>query len=99
MCSERVDLLFEIGVIRCEQMGRKLQPLPAWIVAVESAFEVTGDGRQTALPIRPHAYRIQFERGHAEIMEELPQLRKVLHERRDDLLRRIQFRERVRDDE
>ena len=47
----------------------------------------------------PHADRVELERGHAEVVEQLPQLRQVLHQRRDDLARRADVGQRVGDDE
>ena len=40
--------------------------------------------------IGPHADGVQLQRGHAEVVKELPQFRQLLHQRRDDALRRIE---------
>src|SRR5208337_2764152 len=85
--SQFVDLLLEGRIVDGEEMGRQIEALPARIVAVEAAFEVAGDGGETAAPVGAHADRVQLERRHAEVVEELPQLRQHLHERRNDGLR------------
>ena len=44
----------------------------------------------------PHPDRVQLQRGHPVVVHQLPELRQVLHQRRDDLLRRPDVAERVR---
>jgi len=73
--AKLIDLLLEIRVVSREEMGREAEPRETRIVAIETALEVAGDGRQTPLFIFAHADRIQFERRHAEVMKELPELR------------------------
>ncbi len=99
MGAQLVDLLLELGGVGGEQMVGEPEPLPARIVAVESAFEVAGDGGEAAVLARPHADRVELEGRHAVVVHQLPQLGQVLHQRRDHLLRRADVGERVRDHE
>src|SRR5262245_20893750 len=78
---EPVDLLLEVGIVDGEQMRGNIQAQPPRIVPVEPALEVAGDRRQPAAAVRAHTYRVQFQRGHAEVVIELPQLGQVLHQR------------------
>jgi hypothetical protein len=54
---------------------------------------------QAALAAGAHADRVQLQRGHAVVVHQLPQLRQVLHQRRDDLARSADVGQCVGDDE
>src|SRR5262249_61842453 len=97
--AQLIDLLLEGRMVDGEEMSGEPEALPARIIAVETAFEIAGDRREAAAPVGAHADRVQFERGHAEIVKELPQLRQHLHQRRDDRLWRLELGQRVRDHE
>jgi hypothetical protein len=58
-----------------------------------------GDGGQPSLAAGAHADWIEFQRGHAVVMHQLPQFRQVLDQRRDDLLGRADVGQRIGDDE
>ena len=90
--AQRVDLLLEVAGVGGEQVRRQVQPLPARVVTVEAALEVAGHRRQPAARVGAQADRVQLQRGHAVVVEQVPQVRQVLHQRRDDGLRRLQFR-------
>ena len=97
--AQLVDLLLEVGIVDREQMRGKVEPLPARIVAVEAALEVAGHRREASLAVRPHADGVELERGHAEVVIELPQLGKLLDQRRDQLLGRVELGQCVCHDE
>ena len=84
MGAQLVDLGLEVRLVGSEQVVGQPQPLPARIVAVEAALEVAGDRRQPAARVRPHPDRVELEGVHAEIVDQLPQARQVLDQRRDD---------------
>ena len=94
--AQLVHLLLEGRDVRREQLVRQPEPRHPRIVAVEAALEVAGHRRQPPVPIGPHPDRVQLHRGHAVVVHQLPELRQVLHQRRDDLLRRPDVGERVR---
>ena len=93
------DLLLELGGVAREQVIREVEALPARVVPVEAALEVARDRGQAALAARTHPDRVQLDRGHAIVVHELPKLRQLLHQGRDDLLRRADIGERIGDDE
>ena len=95
MGAQRIDLLLEVRVVGGEQVRRQVQPQPARVVAIEAALEVAGHRREPAVLVRAHANRVQLQRGHAEVVEQLPQLGQLLHQRRDDFLRRADLGQRV----
>ena len=97
--AQLVDLGLELGLVGGEQVVGQAEPLPARIVAVEAALEVAGDRRQPAARVGPHPDRVELERGHAEVVDQLPQPRQVLDQRRDDRAGRLDVGERVGDDE
>ena len=99
MGAELIDLELEGRGVGREKIVRQVETLPARVVAIEAAFEVTGDRRQAAFARLGHADRVQLERGHAVMVEKFPQLRQVLNKRRDDLLRRADIGEGIGDDE
>ena len=74
MGTQLIDLLLEVRIISGEQMRRQLQPQPARIVAVEAAFEIAGYRCEATFGILAHADRVQLQGGHAEVVEQLPQL-------------------------
>ena len=69
--------------------------MPARVVAIEAAFEIASHRGQPSLTVRPHPDRIELERRHPEVVVELPKLGQLLNERRDQLLGRVQFGQRV----
>ena len=97
--AQLVDLGLEVRLVGGEQVVGQAQPLPARIVAVEAAFEVAGDRRQPAARVGAHADRVELERGHAEIVDQLPKARQVLDQGRDDRPRRADVGQRVGDHE
>ena len=99
MSTQLVDLLFEVRIVECEKMRGKIEAHPTIVVAIEAALEIAGDRREPSAAVRTHADRIELERRHAEVVVELPQLGKLLHQRRNDLLRRLELRQRIGDHE
>ena len=97
--AELVDLQLEVRIVDGEQVVGQVEPLPARIVTVEAALEVARHRGQAPVPVRPHADRIELKGGHAEVVVELPQLGQLLDEGRDDLLGRIELRQRIGDHE
>ena len=97
--AQLVHLLLEGRDVGGEQLVGQPETPDARVVAVEAALEVAGDRGEPPVAAGPHADRVQLERGHAVVVHELPELRQVLHERRDDLARRADVGERVGDDE
>ena len=97
--AELIDLVLEVGGVggeqgsdrsrRCQRGSSRSKP--------HLKSQATGVRR----PSRPdrHADRVQLERRHAVVVQQLPQLRQVLHQRRDDLLRRADVGQRVGNDE
>src|ERR1700731_4032868 len=81
--AELIDFLFEVGIVHRKEVRRQIEALPARIVPVKAAFEVTGDRNEPAA-LGTHADRIELERREAEIVIKLPQLRQLLHERRNE---------------
>ena len=96
--AKLIDLLLERRMVDCEQMSRQTETLPARIVAIEPAFEVAAYGSEAAASVGAHADRVQLERGHSEIVKELPQLWQHLHQRRNDRLRRLELSQSVGND-
>ena len=78
-------------------MRRQIEALPARIVPVKSAFEVAGD-RDEPATLGAHADRVELDGRKAEIVVEFPQLRQLLHERRNKRCRRVEVRQRIGDD-
>jgi len=97
--AQLVDLLLESRDVRGEDLVGQPEPADSRIVTVEAALEVAGHRGQPAVAGRLHADRIQLQRGHAVVVQQLPELRQLLHQGRDDLLGRANVGQRVGDDE
>src|ERR1700738_5571217 len=79
--TQLIDLMLELGRVGGKEMIGESKALPTRIVPIEAALEVASDRREAALPARPHADRIELQRGHPVGGDELPQLRQMLDER------------------
>src|SRR5262249_28051832 len=55
------------------------------------------DRGQPAFATGPHADRIEFQSGHAVVVDQLPELRQLLHQRRNDFLGGADVAQRVGD--
>src|SRR6516162_1025000 len=97
--AKLVDLLLEVGIVHGEKVSRQIQTLPAWIVSVESTLEIASNWSQPAPDVWTHTDWIEFQRGHAEVVIQLPQFGQLLHQGRNDVLRRVQVRQGVGDHE
>src|SRR4029077_7212350 len=86
--AQLIDLMLELGRVCGEEMIGKGKALPTRIVPIEAALEIASDRGEATLPARPHPDRIELQRGHPVVVHELPQLRQMLHERRNNLYRR-----------
>ena len=95
MGAELVHFLLESRDVGREKLVRQAEALDARVVAVKPALEIAGHRGQAAALARLHPDRVQLERRHPVVMHELPELRQVLHQRRDDLLRRADVGERI----
>lgn len=97
MGAQLVHLLLELRDVDSKQVIPQTQPPDPWIVAVETAFEVSGDQRQAAIFARHHPDRIQLQRRHALMVHQFPELGQLLHQRRGDLFRRVDLGECIGD--
>src|SRR5512145_1715543 len=97
--AQLIDLVLEVGIVTGEQARRQAEALAPRVVAVEAALEVARHGHEAPASPRAHADRVELERGQAVVVEELPELRQVLHQRRDDFAWRADVGEGVGDNE
>src|SRR5580693_8773938 len=97
--AQLIDLMLELGRVCGKEMIGEGKALPTRIVPIEAALEIASDRGEAALPAWPHPDRIELQRGHPVVVHELPQLRQMLHQRRDDLFRRANVAQRIGNDE
>ena len=80
MGAQLIDLMLELGRVGGKEVIGEVKALPARIVPIEAALEIASDRREAALAARPHADRIELQRGHPVVVHQLPQLRQMLHQ-------------------
>src|ERR1700730_12796014 len=93
--AQLIDLMLELGRVCGKEVIGEGKALPTRIVPIEAALEIASDRGEAALPARPHADWIELQRGHPVMVHEFPQLRQMLHERRNDLFRCADVAQRV----